>query len=330
MRTITGKICGLLSNSAGEINGIVLDGGQSVEFPPERASQVFSVATLGSRVEVRALKQDGPILRAQFTGVLVTDLASKQSVSLSASSSRQPPEAPAGIYPPPGTATPLAPAFQRAAASSTRESWQHLATRNEVANEMEQAYDGLHRTQAMLAYLEMIRQEKTEIGEYLDEAKHTYVQALTRYQACDFEGAREFAAASGDLSRMVEILISRTFHWSSDYPKLVPMPPEHVLDRSDLGATKRELDRIQQLLARIDWVMANGTLPSEDREQVRKLSAWGANLRRWALRLLDAGAPTEAFEFVRAADAAVNSAEHLCKKCYVTRAADSRAAAALH
>ncbi len=195
---------------------------------------------------------------------------------------------------------------------------------------MEQAYDALHRTQAMLAYLKMIRQEKTEIGDYLDEAKHTYVQALTRYQARDFEGAREFAAASGNLSQMVEILISRTFHLSSDYPKLVPIPPEHVLDRNDLGAARSELDRIQQLLARIHWVMANGTLPSEDREQVRKLSVWGADLRRWALRLLDAGAPSETLEFVRAADAAVSSAEHLCKKCYVTRAADSRATAVFH
>ncbi len=75
MRTITGKICGLLSNSAGEINGIVLDGGQSVEFPPQRASQVFSIATLGSRVEVRALIQDGAIVRTQFTGVLIRDLS---------------------------------------------------------------------------------------------------------------------------------------------------------------------------------------------------------------------------------------------------------------
>jgi hypothetical protein len=328
MRTITGKICGLLSNSAGEINGIVLDNGQNIEFPPELASRVLSIATLGSRVEVRTLLPESPIIRLQFTGVLITEMASKQSVSLSAfTSSYQPPEASAEIYPPPGTATPLAPAFPRAVASSTPESWHDLATRNEVANEMEHAYEGLHRTQAMLAYLKMVRQEKTEIGEYLDEAKHTYVQALTCYQARDFDGAREFAAASGDLSRMVEILISRTFHLSSESPKLVPMPPEHVSDRSDLGATSRELDRIQQLLARIDWVLANGTLPSEDREQVQKLSVWGANLRRWALRLLDAGAPTEALEFVRAADAAVNSAEHLCRKCYLTRAADSRAAA---
>jgi hypothetical protein len=193
---------------------------------------------------------------------------------------------------------------------------------------MEQAYDGLHRTQAMLAYLKMIKQGKSEIGQYLDEAKHTYVQALSRYQVRDFEGAREFAKASSGLSRVIEILISRTFHSSADYPKLAPPPPGHVPTRGDLGTVQQELDRVEQLLSRIHWVTENGTLPSEDRAQVRKLSLWSASLHRWARRLFEAGAADEAVEFAQAADAAASSAEHLCRKCYVTRGADAKASAA--
>jgi hypothetical protein len=329
MRIIAGRICGLLNNRAGEINGIILDGGESVRFPPERASGVLLIATLGSQVEVQALVQNGLTANNQFLGIAITNLASKQSAKLAVAPSNKP-EVSAEIYPPPGTVTPLAPTLQELCARSSQDAGQPAATRRDVADEMEQAYDGLHRTQAMLAYLIMIKQEKSQIGMYLDEAKHTYVQALTRYQARDFEGAREFAAASSSLSKAIEILISRTFHSSSDYPKLAPLPPERIPGRADPGATQRELDRIEHLLARIDWVTDNGTLPTEDREQVRKLAQWSANLRRWALRLADTGAVEEAVEFVRAAEAAASSAEHLCKKCYVTRSADSQIAARLH
>jgi hypothetical protein len=58
------------------------------------------------------------------------------------------------------------------------------------------------------------------IGQYLDEATYTYVQALSRYQARDFEAACEFAAASGDRSRLVQILISRAFHSNTDHSTL--------------------------------------------------------------------------------------------------------------
>ena len=325
MRIITGRICGLLNNRAGEIDGIVLDGGGSVRFPPERASRVLSIATLGSPVEVQALVPNGLTAANQFIGIVITNLTSKQCAELTVAPSNKP-EVSADVYPPPGTAAPLAPTLQNFPAMSSHVVPSTTATRRDVAEEMEQAYDGLHRTQAMLAYLMMIKQEKSQIGKYLDEAKHTYVQALTRYQARDFEGAREFAAASSSLSKAIEILISRTFHSSSDYPKLAPLPPERVPGHADPGRTQRDLDQIEHLLARIDWVTENGTLPAEDREQVRKLSLWSANLRRWALRLLDAGATEEAVEFVRAAGAAANSAEHLCKKCYVTRSADPQTA----
>lgn len=110
----------------------------------------------------------------------------------------------------------------------------------------------------------VVKHEIFTIGQYLDEAKHTYVQALSRYQARDLEGAREFAGASSSLSRVVEILISRVCHSNSNYPRLVPLPPDHVPARGNTGVAQHDLERVGRLLARIRWVTENGTLPSED------------------------------------------------------------------
>jgi len=55
MKIITGRISGLLNNSAGEIDGIILDNGRRVRFSPNHAGRVLAIATAGSRVEVELL-----------------------------------------------------------------------------------------------------------------------------------------------------------------------------------------------------------------------------------------------------------------------------------
>jgi hypothetical protein len=79
----------------------------------------------------------------------------------------------------------------------------------------------------MLAYLRMMKQETATLGRCLDEAKHIYLQALSRHQGRDLEGATKFAIASSSISLTVENVMSRTFHSSANYPKLVPPPPPH-------------------------------------------------------------------------------------------------------
>jgi len=84
--------------------------------------------------------------------------------------------------------------------------------------------------------------------------------------------------------------------------------------------------KIEALLARVQWVTQHGTMPSEDRAQVERLSSWSERLCRWARRLLETGSTQDGIEFAQAADAAVYSAEHLCRKCYVTRSSDPHSA----
>jgi hypothetical protein len=199
---------------------------------------------------------------------LVINLDHRRSMNLSDLPAPQSPEVPTGIYVPPRRETPLALPSQNLCPL------QQPTTANDIVDEIEQVYDGLHHTQAMLAYSEMMKQEKSLVGQYLDEARHTYTQALSRYQAGDFEGAREFAAASSGLYRLVDVLMSRTFHSSSNYPERLKSSPERPSARSDKKTAQQNLDRAEWLLARVHWIAENGTLPSEDRTQVARLSLW--------------------------------------------------------
>jgi hypothetical protein len=329
MQTVTGRISRLLHDPSGDVNGLVLDTGVGVLFPSDVAPLVLAIATIDSRVEVSGRIHSSLSHDAYVDAARIANLDSKRTASLYVFSTPQRPEVFAGHQTAPCTAAPLAPPSNAHSGSPLPEhpELRSLATHNDVIDEIELAYDRLHRTQAMLAYMKMMKQGKNTAGQYLDEAKHTYVQALSRYEARDFEGAREFAAASSGLSRSVEILISRTFHSNNEYPKLVPPPPERPPARGEKQTVQNDLDRVEHLLARVRWVTANGTVPSEDRVQIEKLSSWSERLCRWAQRLLESSAMEDAIEFAQAAHAAVCSAEHLCRKCYVTRSAERNASA---
>jgi len=329
MQIITGRICRLLHNSAYEVNGFALESGVDVHFPSGGANHVLAIATAGSLVEVHTRLSNSRAGEIRMDAIFVANLDSKRSTRLHPHTLLPPsPEVSAECPAPPNLAEPLTPPSKYPAGPlfSEHPELQSFAIHNGAADEIEQAYDRLHRTQAMLAYLKMMKQEQSMIGQYLDEAKRTYVQALSRYQARDFEGAREFAAASNGLSRLVEILVSRTFHANTNYPKLVPPPPEHASASGGKEAAQHDLARIEALLARVQWVTQHGTMPSEDRAQVERLSSWSERLCRWARRLLETGSTQDGIEFVQAADAAVYSAKHLCRKCYVTRSSDPHSA----
>lgn len=315
MQIITGRVCKLLQNSAGDVQGFSLDISLDIHFPSDQATRVLAIVTVGSHVQVHASVRENLASEARADAMFVTNLDSRQSVDLSTPPTPHSPEVSTYIYAPPRKETPLAPALETGCEA------QPIATASDVAHQIEQAHERLHRVQAILVYLNMTNQKNSGLSEYLDEAEHTFVQALSRYEARDFEGAREYVAASSGLSRLVEILISRTFCLNASHWKLVPPASEHVPARDDRESAQHDLERVERLLARVRWVTENGTLTSEDRTQVERLSSWGERLCQWAHRLLDAGAIEDAIEFAQAAGAAICSAEHLCRECYVTRSA---------
>jgi hypothetical protein len=153
-----------------------------------------------------------------------------------------------------------------------------------------------------------------------DESRHTYQQAVSSYQKQDYAVANEFAAASGELSRSVEVDISRILRVDSSYPTLVPYPPGNQTGVTSSSETEVSLNQVRKLLARIHWLVNNGTLPSEDRAQVRKIASWSDMFYAKGRQALQTGAIIEASYFINAAEALAHSAEHVCKQDYIAHA----------
>jgi hypothetical protein len=201
--------------------------------------------------------------------------------------------------------------------SSVKHLAEGRATRNDAAILLEQAYDALNRIQAILGYLNIIKRPVPGISQFLNEAKHTYEQALSHYGCEELEGAKEFAAASGDLSQIVEILIARTLRTDSAFPSSVPPPPKHASILNNSTRLRENLKGVDSVLARVHWLIENGTLPLEDRDQVRRIAGWGEALYRQARRMGECESEEDATELARAARAAADSAEHVCRNWYL-------------
>jgi hypothetical protein len=146
--------------------------------------------------------------------------------------------------------------------------------RNDAACRIGVAYDCLHRIQAILAYLHIMKHRVAGISQFLDEAKHTYEQALSRFTERDYSGAKEFADASGSLSRVVEIVMARTLRSDTSLPSLVPPPPVLLRASPNPGMSRKTWhERSRFFLGFIG--IGKWNAPSEDRAQVRKIAAWG-------------------------------------------------------
>jgi hypothetical protein len=190
--------------------------------------------------------------------------------------------------------------------------------RNDSARSIGSAYDSLHRIQAILAYLHIMKRRVPGISQFLDEAKHTYEQAHARFAVSDFAGAKELAEASGSLCRVVEIVMARTLRWDDGLPSALPPPPEHSRGIFAPEHIDENLSQVESVLSRIRWVLENGTLPSEERSQVRKIASWGDAFYKQAQHTYREAVLEAAAQFAQAALAGASSAEHVCRKWYIS------------
>jgi hypothetical protein len=354
MQSIQGKISELLRDALGRINGFALEGGMEVRSSATQLDQIVAIVTRGSRIEIRGELRFSTYRQSILSGVRIINLDSNQTTSLPAPvclgkpgmllhvtpttmASLAPPNAvnvKDGVSDAGLEATILDDALeQRLTEMDTKplhpgSYFQSLPgkddgnpaelERNDGARRIGFAYDRLHRIQAILAYLHIMKHRVPGISQFLDEAKHTYEQALSRFSESDFASAKEFADASAGLSRVVEIVMARTLRSDTSLPSLVPPPPDHLRASPEPGHVEENLAQAESVLSRIHWVLENGTLPSEDRAQVRKIAAWGDAFYKQAQHKYRDTVLEDAAEFAQAALAGAHSAEHVCRKWYVS------------
>jgi hypothetical protein len=356
METVYGRIRQVLPASDGEISGFVIDGGLEVHFPKDRAKQVAALVPVGSRLEICGNPYRGPSGDPHIEAKFITNIDSKRSVNLQDSPPNEP-EMSSLCAPTLAEAASLAPRQNEAkdetekslrtetsSSMPAERSWQtdihqaNLASQTSLkdpvrgargrvstdedgaARSIELAYDGLHRSQALLAYVKIIDLQAPDVSQMFEESRHTYQQAVSSYQKQDYAVASEFAAASGELSRSVEVAVSRILRVDASSPSLVPHPPGNQPGVTSSSETEVSLNRVGKLLARIHWLVNNGTLPLEDRAQVARIASWSDLYYAKGRQSFQAGAIIEASYFINAAEALAHSAEHVCKQDYIAHA----------
>jgi len=359
MQTLYVTIIQLLRDANDRVHGFVLDSGEAVHFSVDHLDLVAALVTLNSRIQITGDLRPSGNGQQLLTSAHFTNMDSNQSTSLPAPVRLGKPGMLLNATPkttaslalhqiaeevtPSETSLPTqscsetldrflketAIKARRSGSASTEHPQQHSqpplrATRSDAASAIERAYDSLHRIQAILAYLNIMKRQVHGMGQTHEEASHTYEQALSRHAAQDFEGAFEFATASECLSRVVEGVISRTLRSDTSYPSVVPPPPEHIGTFESPSRVQDDLNAVEAVLARVHWLLENGTLPLEDRTQVRRIAGWGDAFYQEARRMYQRGSHEDATDLVQAGIDAAVAAEHICRNWYVAHAADSR------
>jgi hypothetical protein len=80
--TITGVVRSFNYGPAGEVNGLILDQGTVVYFPPEQADQVTRLAQVGSRIRVRGSVRKGPAGNALIAAETITNRRTGNSIAV--------------------------------------------------------------------------------------------------------------------------------------------------------------------------------------------------------------------------------------------------------
>jgi hypothetical protein len=358
MTSVSGTVKGLLRDVLGRVNGFVLDGGEEIRTSTAQLDLIAAQVTLGSRIELGGDVQHSNDGQRVLSAAHITNLDSERTTSLPAPLRLGKPGMPIATTP---TATASLAyhktleseksldgdeprrksldasdlALQKIALEAAPEAHgTHAhgqkgpvtlprAMRSDAAAEIERAYDSLHRIQAILAYLKIVKRQVHGISQMHEEAKHTYEQAMAKHATREFEGAREFACASRYLSRVIEGVISRTLRSDTSYPSVVPHPPEHGDTSGNSGQAQNDLVAVENVLSRVHWLLENGTLPLDDRAQVRKITVWSDAYYQQARRMYEQGSHEDAADLARAATDAAHSAEHICRNWYVAQAIHS-------
>lgn len=328
MEIVQGRVREFLPCGGAEINGFVIEGGLEVRFPDQVVDLVMPMVAVGSRVEIVGHPYDASPANPRIQAALITSLDSGATAFLSRCEFPPKPEASLRHSHTPSDARPPAPPSPEPLKGLSLNSKPGQGTKGitgskseseSAASEIEKAYEALHRTQALLAYVKILGRKGLNVGEIFDEAKLTYEQSLEHFYERKFSVALEYGAASKELSFAIESRVMRILRDDPGYPTLVSSPPTYPSGASGAEQSINRLNELSGLLSRLNWLLEHGTLPVEDREQVRRMVEWSEADYNEALRNSRNGAIKEALKLAESASAIGQSAGHICKQSYLLR-----------
>jgi hypothetical protein len=181
------------------------------------------------------------------------------------------------------------------------------ATQEEAAAAVQRAYDGITRVSILGNAASVVG---VNMNTLITESKSAYQEALSRYQANDYVGAREQAMASADLARASEELAMSTGVGASQAG--IPAPPVAAANPEDNLRATRDVQNLSYRLSAMGTNLNSATsVPAATASQAKSLLAMSQQLQQQAQSLLSQNQLERAIRLAHAGDASTHVAEHL-------------------
>jgi hypothetical protein len=179
----------------------------------------------------------------------------------------------------------------------------------DVQDSMQRAYDGLNRSTALVEALKGAPAGGVSLSVLIADGKAFYQEALSRYQAFDYIGARELAAAANDLARAAETMAVSSI--GSGNAAGINAPPSQSGIAGEAFRANDEIARAGSTILQVQSVGSYANVvPAETSRRVRDLLNLSQQLQQRAQSSLSQG-PREASAAARASDAIAHAADHL-------------------
>jgi hypothetical protein len=178
----------------------------------------------------------------------------------------------------------------------------------DVQDAMQRAYDGLNRSTALVEAAKGTA-NGISLNRFIAEGKAFYQEALSRYQAFDYIGARELAAAADDMAHAAETMGMSSI--GSGNAAGIAAPPSQPGIAEDAFRTNDEIARAGSTILQVQSAGSySNVVPAETTHRVHDLLTLSQQLQQRAQASLSQS-PREASAGARASDAIAHAADHL-------------------
>ena len=178
----------------------------------------------------------------------------------------------------------------------------------EVQDAMQRAYDALNRSTALVEAAKGTA-SGISLNHFIADGKAFYQEALSRYQAFDYIGARELAAAADDMAHAAETMAMSSI--GSGNAAGITAPPSQPGIAEDAFRANDEIARAGNTILQVQSAGSySNAVPAETTRRVRDLLTLSQQLQQRAQASLSQS-PREASAAASASDAIAHAADHL-------------------
>jgi hypothetical protein len=178
----------------------------------------------------------------------------------------------------------------------------------DVQDAMQRAYDGLNRSTALVEAVKGTA-NGISLNRLIADGKAFYQEGLSRYQAFDYIGARELAAAADDMAHAAETMAMSSI--GSGNAAGIAAPPSQPGIAEDAFRANDEIARAGSTILQVQNAGSySNVVPAETTQRVHDLLTLSQQLQQRAQASLSQS-PREASAAARASDAIAHAADHL-------------------